>query len=186
MKFKKITLVLILFSGIIGCDCFTAGSEWNIDSFNVSIFDKNGNLPLNGIIEGDSIKIQIMFEPEFVEFYSNPFKGLMNSALATSCEEPGDNGLKDKIENFFITSNSEFNEIPIGESLNEFIIVNNRKKSIADWISTSDTWMFRYGNFSELVFIEKPEISSTHIFTLKFVLESGNTIEQSTEEIQWN
>ena len=68
----------------------------------------------------------------------------------------------------------------------KFIIVNNRKKSIADWISTSDTWMFRYGNFSELVFIEKPEISSTHIFTLKFVLESGNTIEQSTEEIQWN
>ena len=185
LNFKKLFLVLILFCGIVGCECFNAGTEWNIDSFTVSISDKNDNPPLNGIIEGDSIKLQLMFEAEFVEINSNPFKGLMSSALATSCEEPGDDGLNDKIANFLISSNAEFNEIPIGESLNDRVVVNGNK-SITDWISTSNSWVFRHREFADLIFIEKPERSSNHTFTLRFILESGEIIEQKTDVIQWN
>lgn len=185
MRFKKYILVLVLFSGILGCECFNAGTEWDIEGFSVSIFDKHGNNPTNGIIEGDSIRILITFEAEFVEFNSKPFRGLMNSAYATSCEEPGDDGLKNEIESFIVTSNSDFNEISAGEPLNELLIANS-KKTIIDWISNSHSWMFRYDKFGELMFIEKPEISSSHIFTLKFVLESGEIIKQNTDEIQWN
>lgn len=185
MNLKKLALVVILFSGIIGCDCFNGGTEWNINDFSVLALDKNDNLPVNGIIEGDSIRLQITFEAEFLAVNSNPFTGFMSSALATSCPDPGDDGLNDKIKSFSVSSNAPFNAVPAGASLNELIIAN-RRESIADWLADSDSWSFQFHWFSELTFIEKPEAASKHIFTLKFVLESGKIIEQTTDEIQWN
>ena len=184
MKIKKVILFLVLYTGIIGCGCLNGGTEWNIEDFSVRVIDKNANPPLNGIIEGDSLTLLIQFEAEFVESNSNPLNGLMSSALATTCEEPGDDGLNDKIKNFFLTSTAKFNEIPIGESLTALVSVNG--ESITEWISDSDFWMYNYDSNSGLTFLEKPEASSKHIFTLRFVMESGRTIERSTSEIQWN
>jgi hypothetical protein len=185
MKFKKTLLFLILFTGILGCECFNAGSKWNIDSFNVSIYDKQYKAPVDGVIEGDSVQLEIIFEAEFVDISTNPLSVILSSAYATSCESPGDDGLKDKIKNFVVTSDSDFNGIKFGEPLNG-ILTNESGESIDDWISNSDSW--DYSNFRRiyLMFIEKPEPLSSHIFTIKFIMESGNTIEQKTEEIQWN
>jgi len=185
MNIKKLVLVSLLFSGILGCGCFNDGSEWNIESFTVSIFDKNGMQPTDGVIEGDSIVLEVFFEPEYVEFNANPLSGLMSSAIATTCEEPGDDGLNITVNSFLITSNADFNETPAGESLNEFIIVNGNL-SLEEWIEISHRWGYQNYGRSGLTFIEKPGDSSSHIFILQFVMESGEIIEQKTEEIQWN
>lgn len=185
MSIKKIFSLLILFSGVLACECFNAGSEWNIDSFDILTLDKQDNFPSNGIIEGDSVKLLLTFEAEFVEFISNPLSGLMNSAHATSCEQAGDEGLNDKVADFIITSNSDFNEIQSGTPLNDVLIVNG-KKSITEWILNSDFWQFRYDSSVELLFKERPEISSVHVFNLKFIMESGKTVEQNTGELQWD
>ncbi|MCC6724264.1 MAG: hypothetical protein IT258_07100 [Saprospiraceae bacterium] len=185
MEFKKVILVLVLFSGILGCECFNAGTEWNIKDFAISIVDNQNLSPVNGVIEGDSAQLIIIFEAEFVEATTNPLKGLINSAYATSCEEPGDDGLKDEIASFIVTSNSDFNGIEPGGSLNEKLAVYGRKP-LEQWISSSASWMFSYDRMVELIFIEKPEASSTHIFTVKIEMESGKIIEQNTDEIQWN
>ena len=185
MKFKKIVLFLILFSGIIGCQCFTSGSAWNIEGFTFEILDKEGNIPVNGTIEGDSVKLLITFEADFVGNITNPLSGFMNSAYALTCEEPGDYGLENNIESLIVTSNSKFNDIPAGESLNNILQVNG-SKSIEEWISKSKSWMFRYDNLGHLVLTDKPETSSVHIFTLEIEMESGVTIKQETKEVQWD
>ncbi len=183
MKIKKVILFLVLFTGIIGCGCLNGGTEWNIEDFSVTVVDKNGTPPVNGIVEGDSLRLRMAFEAAFVEINSNPFNGLMSSALATTCEEPGDHGLDDEVKNFFLTSNAKFNEIPIGESLLGLVSVGG--ESILEWISDSDFWVYREIP-PTILFLEKPEAASKHIFTIKFVMESGRTIERSTSEIQWN
>lgn len=184
MELKKTILVFIFFTGIIGCECFNGGTEWNISSFEVDISDKLYNEPSNGIIEGDSVRLLTTFEAEFLSFYSNPLNGLMNSAYATTCEEPGDEGLNDKVKGLIITSNSDFNDIPAGESLNELITVNRQK--IKDWIFRSENWSFRSRRMNEFIFLEQPEIGSNHIFTIQFTMESGKILEQDTEAVQWN
>lgn len=185
MSVKKISLLIVLFSGILGCECFSGGSKWNIDSFEVSISDKNYGPPVDGMLSGDSIGMTISFEAEFVALNVNPFSGLMTSAYATSCEEPGDRGLEDKITSFTVTSSSAFNDIPNGESLNEFLALSGGS-SISDWIDNSDGWNFNRSRWVDFVFTEKPEPTSIHRFTLRFALESGTIVEQTTEEIQWN
>jgi hypothetical protein len=182
---KKFIAFLILFSGILGCECFYGGTEWNVARFHSDIRDKMGNPPSHGIIEGDSVKLFITFEAEFVEHIPNPFQAFMNSAYATSCTYPGDDGIQDKIISFVVTSNSDFNTIEAGKPLNELLLVN-RKKSIEDWIAGCDSWMFRHEPPAELLFIEKPTIPGKHVFTLKLETVSGEIFEEITEEIQWN
>ncbi len=185
MKVKEAILFLLLFSGLLGCECFDAGTEWNIDGFELSILDKNDNYPFNGMVEGDSVKLTITFAAEFVDLYTNPFRELQYSAFATSCAKPGDDGLNDDIEHFKLYSSADFNSIPAGEPLNELLLVNGRK-SIVEWLESSKNWAFRFHNFSELVFTERPEVASTHMFTIQVILRSGETMERSTDEIQWN
>ena len=137
MKFKKLFLFFLLFTGIIGCGCFNAPEEWNIENFEAFVVDKNNQSPVNGIIEGDSLTLEIFFEATFVETFQNPLHGLLNAAWALSCEDPGHLGLEDKVEQFIITSNTEFNEVPIGDPLNEFILTR-RNQLISEWISESE------------------------------------------------
>lgn len=182
---KKLIIFCLIFSGCFGCLCSDISPKWNIDDFDISIYDLNYNSPTNGIIEGDSIQLRINFSPEFVEsgFY-NSFS-LINSTYATKCQAPGYEGLQDQIINFTTTSNSIFNEFEADESLNSIIRVQG-ELTIDEWISDSENWNYDVINQADLTITEKPLTSQTHEFKIKIEFESGKILESKSEEIQWN
>lgn len=179
---KKLIAFLILFNGCSGC-CDESGSQWNVNDFNVSIADSFNSPPVDGIIEGDSAQIIITFSPEFVESYSKFSIQLINSAYALSCDDPGSYGLQDRIDEFKITSNMNFNEFDAGESLNDIIRVNNLP--ITDWLGKSHTWQFYGVETTNLWITQKPSSPVDRKFLIEIKFASGNTISRETDEILW-
>ena len=121
---KKIIIFCLFFSGCLGCLCSDVSPKWNINEFDLSIYDMNFNSPVNGNIQGDSILLRINFSPKFVDSNLHNSFSLINSAYATKCLAPGYEGLQDQIINFTTTSNSEFNEFEAGESWSLLAPVN--------------------------------------------------------------
>ncbi len=186
MNMKKTILLIVLVSGFIGCECFNAGTQWNIKTIELILKDKNRTVIENGIVQGDSLMIEILFSADFVLEKDRNFQiGIIPTANATSCESPGDYGLQDVVKKIEITSNSDFNTIERGNSLNEIIEVNGYKK-VDEWAAISNSWEFNAMHFNYFLFKDRPMIGSSHIFKVKIELESGRIIEQETEQIKWN
>ncbi len=183
MNIKRILSVIILFVGIFGCECFSPPEEWKILDVEISIHDGEWFATSNGSVAGDSVYLQFRYEEEFVEnlFPSGVF---INQAFATSCADPGHEGLSDPIENLVITSSVDFNNIKKGEPLNDIILVNG-EESIEDWIARSEDWEHLWIESHGLLFMEQPTIAQTHVFTATFTMRSGRMVEGETEPVLW-
>lgn len=182
---KKLLVLFVLLSGILGCGwCDGIKLEWNIVDFEVRVFDKTNYMPSNGMIEGDSVKLVLDFSAEFVESgFVNEFS-LITSAYAFQCPFPGEDGLKDAIRSFSVSSNADFNSIKAGESLNAICKVYGLV-SIDEWISYSEDWFHSSYSQAQLVLMEVPESNVKHTFLIEIEFESGRTVQGTAEEIQW-
>ncbi|GJM32806.1 MAG: hypothetical protein DHS20C18_18070 [Saprospiraceae bacterium] len=137
-----------------------------------------------GVIEGDSILLGVLFSPEFigsVQGFANPF---IPSAYATSCSPDGGLGLKDPLTAFTLTSNEKFNDFEAGTSLNEILSVYG-EKTIEEWLADADTWEFEYMSRANIVITEKPVDIAIRKFQIKMIFESGIVLEKESEVIQW-
>lgn len=182
---KKTLLLLVLFSGILGCECWYPDEHWKIDELNITIHDSFG-LPIDGIIQGDSVSINLTPEISYLSSVHNPFNGLMGSVYATSCADPGQGGLKDKLASFSLISSADFNGITAGQPLNDLLKSFENETTLAEFLFRWNTEAFTFWNGGFFIFTARPAVGSTHRFTLQLVFESGEIIERSTEEIRWN
>ncbi len=189
MIMKKLFLIF-LFSGILGCFCRDIPEHWNMEDFEIEVFEKDERLPSENIIKMDSAFMRIQYTADFVEALPLNSLSLINSAYGFSCPDDGFLGLNDQVISLNFTSNADFNEIKAGESLNNIIfldrfIFSNSITSVDKIIEIlNETDPFN-SKFVRFVITEKPESNSKHRFKIRFEFKSGKILEKETEEFQW-
>ena len=181
---KKIILLGLLLTGICGCPCFNSSSKWNVKNFTYYIYDLKHASPKNDTIHGDSIILNLVLEPQFVQQEYKTQNIFINTANALTCETPGDQGLMDPIKEFQLTSNAKFNQYEPGELLNNIISIDD-SKSIDQFISEDYIWAYNFFQRLDLIITQKPKTGSDHKFKIRFIFESGKVIEKETDLIHW-
>lgn len=186
---KKLLLITILFTGIVGCFCTDIDPYWNLDDYVVGLADTDLLQLEVGEYEADTLVLNL--QSTYTTLASLPL--MMNTAYALTCEEAGHKGMDDPITSVEISSSAQFNEYAPGELLNEIIIVNENSYNtesvtrIDDFVSGSKDMGIDYGGGPILDFYitEKPADSLAHQFTVKMGFLSGKTIEKQSESIIW-
>ena len=118
------------------------------------------------------------------------------SALAWSCDEPGEKGLKDKVAAVSFASTGLFNGIAAGQSLEPVVRCSgglSRYKGLdfplSQLADSLNTWKSgKYGDLNsplELHISPKPRDNARQQFELRIRLESGKEVMQATPEIFW-
>lgn len=122
----------------------------------------------------------------------NPFSGIVSTANATSCDcmGCGYQGLKSKIKSITITSDSAFNGIAAGSSLNDnFKAINITTNNVLQYITIDS--MRKYinttpyvGNIPIITGV-KPTDFHGHKFTMTIQTEDNKTVMTTTKRINW-
>ena len=178
-------LFTFLFAGIWGC-CGDVKDNWNIDSFNILVFNQDDVRPSNNMLTADSIQLLIGLSASFVSEdnfnLQNPF---MKSAYATSCEDDGHLGMDDKISAITVTSSTNFGTIAAGESLNDLVSFE-QSRSMMDWADDIANKGFNFNQ--EVIFVigQKPFDSQERTFIVTMDFESGKSVTSETEAFVWN
>lgn len=129
-------------------------------------------------------RLILVNEQEFVACNSPSLSGFfIQQALALSCPEPGEDGMKDSIVGIELTSNNPFNGIPAGQSLNDQILIWS-SLTVQEFLQETGTLHPIIGREIDIVFIERP-VNSIHQFTIRVELESGMVFSDETAEITW-
>lgn len=122
--------------------------------------------------------------------YQNPFADLVTSAYACSCQGCGYDGLKSKIKSITITSDSAYNGIAAGSSLNDnFKAININASGVLDYITIDS--MRKYINTTPyvgnipIVTGVKPTDFHGHKFTMTIQTEDNKTVMTTTKRINW-
>lgn len=184
---KTIFLFLVLISGILGMAfncCSETPKYWNISSFEVEFLDNQyAPIPSSGPVTSDSLVLRLHFEPEYLsQQFFNPF---INQAYATSCPDPGELGMKDKLIHINLTSNADFNQFPPGISMAPIIRIQNLL--LEDWVAKEQYNIFHLDLYWDLILFQKPNSNSNkHSFTLSLTFESGRTESLELPPIQWD
>lgn len=121
--------------------------------------------------------------------------GLINTALACSCNEPGDGGWKFPIQQIDIFSNKDFNSTLLANtSLNSIMTVFNSSQStpLAD-ANQEDFRRLEFtrdisssSHFKIFTTEQADELNVPHIFTIQFTKSNGEIISTQTPPITWN
>jgi hypothetical protein len=137
--------------------------------------------------------VGLRFEYEFVVAAQggSPF---VSQAHALQCEEPGGKGLKDKLTAVTLTSNSPFNGVPAGQSLEAFVrcTAGSSRYSNLDFPLTQlddslNAWQSpEFYAPVKLRIGPKPTGGTPQRFTVRIRTSSGQEIEQSAPEIIWD
>lgn len=186
---KKIFLMAILFTGVVGCFCTDIDPYWNLDDYVVQLADTD--LATLELEEYEADTLVLNLQSTYTTVASLPL--MMNTAYALTCEEAGHKGMDDPITSVEISSSAQFNEYAPGELLNDIVIVNEESYTtesvtiIDDFVSRSKDMGIDFGGgpIIDFYITEKPADSLAHQFTVKMGFLSGKTIEKQSESIIW-
>ena len=122
--------------------------------------------------------------------YQNPFANLVSSAYACSCQGCGYEGVKSKIKSITVTSDSAFNGIAAGSSLNNnFKAVNINTNNVLEYITIDSMRNYintlSYVGNIPIVTGVKPTDFHGHKFTLTIQTEDNKTVKATTKMINW-
>lgn len=182
---KKFIITTLLSTGFLGfgaCTCDDYIPYWNITDYNITVSDPWHNSPVNGVIETDTLRIDLDFETQFLTEQRAGF--FLNTALAMQkCPEDGDEGMKDLLTGFTIVSDAPFNDFQPGLPLNALVLINETIP-VEDWVQS-----MQHADHYEritLYITEKPEEFKQHKFTISMSFASGKVIAKETEKVIWN
>lgn len=119
--------------------------------------------------------------------------GFHSIALATSCKSDGHRGLKYPVLKYEIISDADWDDKhPAGVSLNDVAWFggthlrgkSNPKVIFSDY-PTSEYYEMSETQESMILVFPKPLLNKKHNFTLKITKSNGQTVQASTEQIEW-
>ena len=116
--------------------------------------------------------------------------GLINTAAACSCNEPGDSGWKFPIQQIDIFSNKDFNSsLPANSSLNSIMTVYSSNQTTLLVEATQEIFIelqWESSNLSIFTSQRPDNLNEPHIFTIHFTKSNGEIISSQTPPITWN
>ena len=139
------------------------------------------------VTHADTVYLDYSFDVHCVAIQKNPFAAFVNLSYACKCDECGSMGLKDSIVSLNITSDTTYNGIEPGSSLNAFFKV---VYSLSDTISVDSLKTYVNTNrsrmYAERMFTTtKPGNDKGHIFVLHIVFAGGREVFISSKTIFW-
>ena len=136
----------------------------------------------------DSIYLSYDLMGECVAKQPNNFSFLVNQAQATSCKCNfcGEQGVKNKLAEISISSDSIYNNIPANQSLNNLFKVETGNQSYLPFDSVK-ALINRPPTFYyfRAVITTKPGNNKGHVFKLKMKFENGEEIFVDSRRITW-
>lgn len=181
---KKTTTILFLFIlSMISCECFKS-TQWKMTGFSIDVQNTQAQSIVNNEIAGDSLNLICFFAADFAENVPVQTSFLIPTLMATSCTSSGDGGMFDPVVDVQITTDSTFNDIDSGGSINEIILVNGNK-TIPEWLMTTENLSFEFHNRTDFLITQKPESSQNYSFKIRMELESGLVFSDSTQVFIW-
>lgn len=201
MKAFKTLSLLLVFTGLIpSCYCpdvdlYYIPQEMAITSiWNNSLYDDFEDLTIE---EADGFELWIEFtQREFIS-ERRPSFSFTNQAMATQpCPEDGEQGLKYKATAIEIISNSDFQEIPAGESINHFFHIleynQDSEEGTPQYLEVelenvipSINMEYAYSPEISLKSGMPPENNLAHSFTVTLTFENGSSLAGVSSEIQF-
>jgi len=108
----------------------------------------------------------------------------INSALACTCIEEGERGLKFPVTEFRVFSNADYSEdISAGDSLSDIVKIGEQKETLSN-IGDKNRLFNIYSDI-ELAIETSPSVDSTHTFTIEIVKENGTVLSVEMETVSW-
>lgn len=179
---KKGLLFFILTTGILSCLCKNVLPYWTVTNYDIAFLNDSGEWASTDTVTVDTLDIIVDFNFQYVSEVS--FQGFFaNTAMATSCENDGYQGMKDPITNITLTANQDFNSFTAGESLNS-IVQHNGQEGFQDFVDqVSD---FPAVDFFSFRVVEPPMNNMDSLrFNLKLEFSSGLDQESESDNIFW-
>lgn len=189
----SIYFFLLVIDGCVNCNC--PDNVLAYFDFQKLAQEVNNTSPS----EFDQLEINMSFDSiSYLAQLRNPCLslGLMNTATACSCNEPGDNGLKFPLAQIKVTSDQAMSgSLPAGFSLDStFYIIeldyqNNQvsKTLLIDFEIATTDWLNWEGAKFQLKTANPPEdLGIPHIFKIEFTKSNGEIISSETPPITWN
>ena len=136
----------------------------------------------------DSIYLSYDLMGECVAWQNNNFSFLVSQAQATSCKCNfcGEQGMKNKVAEIVISSDSIYNNIPANQSLNHLFKVETANASTLPFDSVKALINRPPTYYGFRTFITtKPGNNKGHIFKLKMRFENGEEIFVDSRRITW-
>ena len=192
MNYKKIIilpafflLTHILYIGC--CKCEDSNKAfYNINSLTVQTRGSGNAIIDTGIVTNvDSLFLNYNFDFRCMASHKNPLSFLVSSTYACKCNECGYSGLKTKLVNLEVTSDSIYNGIAPNTSLNSLFQVHYFGNSFIS-LDSIITLMNTSRVYSTRLFTTtKPGNSQGHKFKLKMVFTDGRELSVSSKTIYW-
>ncbi len=195
----KILIVFLLitiapiFMYVSCCNCPDFKEKfYKISALTVNAYgSSNATIDTGAVTSVDTIYVKYEMIQDCIADASEQFRGFLNAAYACYCSGCGYNGLKSKIKNFVITSDTKYNDtLPAGNSLNQIFRVKkwnyyqDHNKITLDTVKTKLNE--GYQDFSLVLYaVIKPAPNSTHRFTLTIEMENGEKVTSVTKPINW-
>lgn len=177
---KYLFATFLLTTGILGCLCPRVEEHWNIVGMNLFFADTQGEV-IGGQVQGDSLYLTVMLEPDFVQaFTSQPFTQTLH---ALTCTEPGYRGLSDPIASIELTSDNAFNSIPAGQPLDSLAQIWGMP--LYEFDTEAYDWAYEYFQRVDFLIPEPPSPGSTHRFHIALKMKSGRSVERETQPLTW-
>ena len=198
--FKTLPLLLVFMGLIPSCYCpdvdlYYVPQEMAITSiWNNSLYDDFEDLTIE---EADGFELWIEFTQRKFISERTPSFSFTNQAMATQpCPEEGEQGLKHKATAIEIISNSDFQEIPAGESINHFFHIleynQDSEQGAPQYLEVelenvipSINMEYAYSPEISLKLGMLPENNLAHSFTVTLTFENGSSLAGVSSEIQF-
>jgi len=178
---KKVLLIFVFATGILGCLCKDVQPFWNVTDFQLEFLNDELEWASSDTVTVDSLSFIIDFDIQFIA--ENSFQSLfVSTANATSCPDPGEDGMQNAITNMTLTSNEDYNGTLAGESLNP-IVSHNGVEGFQEFVSNAAN--YPAVDFIGFIVHEKPIGVDSFKFNLQIDFQSGNSLSQETGYIFW-
>ena len=201
MKAFKTLSLLLVFTGLIpSCYCpdvdlYYIPQEMAITSiWNNSLYDDFEGLAIE---EADGFELGIEFtKREFISERTPSFSFTNQAMAMQACPKDGEQGLKYKATAIEIISNSDFQEIPAGESINHFFHILEYNQDSEEGtpqylevelenVISSINMEYAYSPEISLKLGMLPENNLAHSFTVTLTFENGTSLTGVSSEIQF-
>ena len=201
MKAFKTLSLLLVFTGLIpSCYCpdvdlYYIPQEMAITSiWNNSLYDDFEGLAIE---EADGFELGIEFtKREFISERTPSFSFTNQAMAMQACPKDGEQGLKYKATAIEIISNSDFQEIPAGESINHFFHILEYNQDSEEGtpqylevelenVISSINMEYAYSPEISLKLGMLPENNLAHSFTVTLTFENGSSLAGVSSEIQF-
>jgi hypothetical protein len=196
MNYRKIVILpaLFVFSHVIYIGCCkcpeVTEAYYEVLGANVRPLGSGNNPIDNGVVATvDTIYLNFSFNIKCIAQKATNFSFLVNSAYACSCAGCGEKGLKSRITNFQISSDTIYSGIPAHQSLNALFKVKRRYYLNEDYSIDSLVKALNIG-YSQLwelsLFTKtKPGNNAAHKLKLTIDFANGSTASVATNHIRW-